>query len=99
MFNNTSIFRNTRFHLPCGVIILPFTVWLETAEGGDVIVLQGEFSATFALVDFALGKSLIPVCAVTERVAYEERQGEIVHRKYVFEHIRFRQYQYYKKLR
>ncbi|MCL2193707.1 MAG: CRISPR-associated protein Csx20 [Treponema sp.] len=76
----------------------PFATWLQEAETGDIVVLQGEFSATFAMVDFVLGKGLIPVCAVTERVAQEEREGEIVHRKYVFEHICFRRYRHYRDL-
>jgi len=63
-----------------------------------VVVLQGEYNAIFALVDFALNSGLIPVCAVTERVAQEEREGETVHRKYVFEHICFRRYRYYRDL-
>ncbi|MDR1836455.1 MAG: hypothetical protein LBQ89_02245 [Treponema sp.] len=76
----------------------PFTGWLREAAEGDIVALQGEFSATFALADFSLRKGLIPVCAVTERVAQEEREGEIVRRKYIFEHICFRHYRYYDEL-
>ena len=76
----------------------PFTTWLREAAVGDIVALQGEFSATFALADFSLRRGLIPVCAVTERVAQEEREGEIVHRKYIFEHICFRRYRYYDEL-
>ena len=76
----------------------PFTGWLHEAADGDIVALQGEFSATFALADFSLYKGLIPVCAVTERVAQEEREGEIVRRKYIFEHICFRRYRHYDEL-
>ena len=48
----------------------------QEAAVGDIVALQGEFSATFALADFSLRRRLIPVCAVTERVAQEEREGE-----------------------
>ena len=82
----------TRTHLK------PFTGWLQEALPGDLVILQGEFSATFALADFSLRKGLSPVCAVTERVAQEEREGEIVRRKYIFEHICFRRYRYYDEL-
>jgi len=75
-----------------------FTGWLQEAVAGDVVVLQGEFSATFALADFSLRKDLIPVCAVTERIAQEKREGEKVHRNYIFEHICFRRYRYYEEL-
>jgi hypothetical protein len=76
----------------------PFTAWLQEGKEGDIVVLQGEYSATFALVDFALGRGMIPVCAVTERIAREEREGEKVRREYIFEHICFRKYQYFKDL-
>jgi hypothetical protein len=76
----------------------PFTGWLQEARPGDTLVLQGEHSATFALVDFALQKGLVPVCAVTERTTQEVKEGEKVIKKNIFEHICFRKYQYYKDL-
>jgi hypothetical protein len=76
----------------------PFITWLEEAHADDVVVLQGEHSATFALVDFALQKGLVPVCAVTERTTQEFHEGEKVIKKNIFEHICFRKYQYYKDL-
>jgi hypothetical protein len=82
----------------CKAHLEPFTAWLQEAKDGDIIVLQGEFSATFALIDYALRKGLIPVCAVTERVALEKREGEKVSKEHTFEHICFRQYRYYEDL-
>ena len=82
----------TRVHLE------PFTGWLQEAVPGDIVVLQGEYSATFALADFSLHRGLFPVCAVTERVAQEKREGEIVQKSYVFEHICFRRYRHYDDL-
>jgi hypothetical protein len=81
-----------------GAHLEPFTGWLLEAAPGDVVVLQGEFSATFALADFSLRKGLIPVCAVTERVAQEKREGEIGQKNSIFEHICFRRYRYYNDL-
>jgi hypothetical protein len=81
-----------------GAHLEPFTTWLREAAVGDIAALQGEFSATFALADFSFRRGLIPVCAVTERAAQEEREGEIVHRKYIFEHICFRRYRYYDEM-
>ena len=76
----------------------PIIDWLEEARAGDVFLLQGEFSATFALADYALKKGLIPLCAVTKRVSREVQEGEKVHKNYVFEHICFRRYSYYNDL-
>jgi hypothetical protein len=76
----------------------PFTAWLQEAKEGDTVVLQGEFSARFALSDFALRKGLIPVCAVTERVVKERREGEKVSKENIFEHICFRRYRYYEDM-
>jgi hypothetical protein len=82
----------TRVHLE------PFTSWLKEAAPGDAVVLQGEFNATFTLVDFTLRKGLIPVCAVTECVSQEKREGEIGQKSSIFEHICFRRYRYYDEL-
>jgi hypothetical protein len=76
----------------------PFTQWLSAAHEGDCVVLQGEAGATFALVDFALSRGLVPLHSVTQRVARENRDGEKVFRSYVFEHICFRRYRYFDEL-
>ena len=73
--------------------------WLDGAKEGDIIVLQGEFGSTFALVDYALLTKLVPVHSVTRRVASETRDGEKVFRNYVFEHVCFRKYQYFNNLK
>jgi hypothetical protein len=75
--------------------LAPFVVFLTPAKSGDVVVLQGEFSASFLLVDFCLQNNLAPISAVTRRVAQEIREGEVVHRSYVFEHVCFRKYRYW----
>ena len=76
----------------------PITEWLNSAEKDDLIIIQGEFGSTFALVDWALSKAFIPVYAVTKRVETEEKQGETVMRHYIFEHECFREYKKYKDL-
>jgi len=76
------------------LFIEPFINWLNAAQRGDLVILQGEFGATFRLVDFALKKELVPLYSVTKRIAKETRDGEKVYRSYIFEHICFRQYQY-----
>lgn len=69
--------------------------WLSSANQNDVLIVQGEFGSTFMIVDYALKRNLIPVHAVTRRVAQESREGEIVKRQYVFEHVCFRKYKYF----
>ena len=68
---------------------------LEFAKKDDVLIVQGDFASTFMIVDFALKNELIPICATTKRIAKESRQGEVVKREYIFEHVCFRKYEYY----
>lgn len=78
-------------------IIAAVTEWLENnAADGDLFVVQGEFGSTFAVVDYALKNGLIPLYAATKRIAKESRDGEIVHREYIFEHVCFKKYEYFK---
>ena len=80
--------------------LAPFTDWLqEAAVEGDVVILQGEFSVTFALIDYSLRRGLTPVCAVSKRITIEEKEGEKVKKQIIFEHICFRQYRYYNDLK
>ena len=69
--------------------------WLSSANQNDVLIVQGEFGSTFMIVDYALKNGLIPLHAVTKRVANEQRNGEIVYRQYIFEHVCFRKYKYF----
>ena len=68
---------------------------LEFAKKDDVLIVQGDFASTFMIVDFALKNELIPICATTKRIAKESRQGEVVKREYIFEHVCFRKYEYF----
>lgn len=74
--------------------------WLNehNAHKGDAIIIQGEFGHTFALIDYLLKKEMIPLHAVTKRVATEKYNGEKVERHYIFEHQCFREYSYYDTL-
>lgn len=73
------------------------TSWLNSADAvsGDYLIVQGEFGYTFAIVDYALKKGFVPLHAVTKRVEQEEREGEIIRRHYIFEHVCFRRYEYF----
>lgn len=71
--------------------------WLkENSVPDDLFIIQGEFGSTFTLVDFALKNGLVPLYATTRRIAKESRNGETVHREYIFEHVCFKKYSYCK---
>ena len=69
--------------------------WLSSACANDVLLVQGDYGATFMLVDYALKNGLIALYAVTQRVAQEQKNGEQVMRQYVFEHECFRKYMWF----
>jgi len=75
-------------------LLNPILNWLLTTKHGDILVIQGEFGASFAIIDWALSRGLTVLHSVTERMATESRSGEVVQRSYVFEHVRFREFVY-----
>ncbi len=77
--------------------ILKNICWLDEAKSNDVILVQGDFGATFMIVDFSLKKGLIPIQSVTKRIETEECEGEKIYRHYIFEHECFRVYKRYQK--
>lgn len=72
--------------------VSPFLTWIDSIPPSSAVVLQGEAGASFALIDYALRRNLVVLHSVTERKASEARRGEIVTRKYEFEHVCFREY-------
>lgn len=75
--------------------ISPVMDWLsQVCSSGDVIVVQGDYGATFIVVNWAKENGCIPVYATTERIVDEEKKedGSVVQKR-VFKHARFRQYE------
>ena len=66
--------------------------WLNTADPGDTVIIQGEAGSTFILVDYILSIGLIPLHAVSRRVSVEEHAGEMVKKSLIFKHVCFRPY-------
>ncbi len=68
--------------------------WLDReGAAGDLVLIQGEFGASFYLVDFCFHNGFVPVYATSKRV-YEEEQradGSVV-RRHIFRHVNFREY-------
>jgi hypothetical protein len=74
--------------------LTPIVKWLkESARPGDLVLVQGEFGASYLMVKFAFDSGLVPVYATTKRVASETLQpnGAVV-LTHQFKHLRFRRY-------
>ena len=57
--------------------LAPFRTWLEKeSRPNDVVLIQGDFGATWLMVNFALTLSLLPVYSVTVRDAREDLQPD-----------------------
>lgn len=63
------------------------------AREGDYVLVQGEFGATFYIVDYCFWNGLVPVYATSER-RYNERHTEegSIERHHIFSHVQFRKY-------
>jgi hypothetical protein len=72
----------------------PVKQWLMVqASSGDYLLIQGDFGATYLMVNFALENGLIPIHSTTEREATEEVHPDgSVKLSHRFFHKRFRKY-------
>lgn len=77
-----------------GGYLEPVSRWLAAnADRGDLVLIQGEFGATYLMVRFAMENHLIPIYSTTERHAVEEHQPDgSVRLTHSFRHCRFRKY-------
>lgn len=75
--------------------IQPIQEWLEMrVKEGDYILIQGDFGASYEMVNWAFTKKLKPLYATTRREVIESYKNGIVITNRVFDHVRFR---FYKK--
>lgn len=72
----------------------PLRKWLsEKPKKNDIILIQGDFGATYLMVEFAFKLNLIPVYATSVRRATEKAQADgSIKLEHVFNFCRFRQY-------
>ncbi len=64
----------------------------EVSREGDVVLIQGDFGATYALVNYCQSLELVTLYATTKRNVVEKSiDGKMV-KTSVFEHVRFREY-------
>jgi hypothetical protein len=73
------------------LISLKETISANSQEG-DYLFVQGDYGATYSMVQFAKENGLIPVYATSKRKSYEVVDGERVTTIREFEHVRFRRY-------
>jgi len=74
--------------------------WLDDqARTADLVVVQGEWGATFYVVDFCFYKDLIPLYASSERLYEQENlSGQRVRRTHIFKHVKFKKYLRYQEI-
>ena len=63
------------------------------AKAGDVLLVQGDFGATYNMIKFAKNRGLIAVYATTKRIVSECLEDGKVVTKREFKHARFREYE------
>ncbi len=64
----------------------------EELREGDVVLIQGDFGATYHMVHFVDGLGARAIYATTKRDVIEELNGDVVVKRSVFKHVRFRAY-------
>lgn len=73
--------------------------WLsQNTRSGDFVLVQGEYGATYYVVNYCFQQELVPVYATSKRV-YEEKVLEdgSVERRHLFKHVNFRIYRRWQK--
>ena len=65
----------------------------KQAKSGDVLLVQGDFGATYNMIRFAKNMDLIAVYATTNRIVSEQIENGKVVIKREFKHARFREYE------
>ena len=74
--------------------LAPVKEWLaRKAKKNDYTLIQGDFGATYIMVNFAFEQGLIPIYSTTQREAFEETEIDgsvrLIHQ---FKHQIFRRY-------
>ena len=73
--------------------IQPIKAFVEDiSHRGDMVLIQGDFGATYALVNYCRSLELVTLYATTKRNVVEKSIDGKVVKSSVFEHVRFREY-------
>lgn len=67
--------------------------WIQKESNeNDYVLIQGEFGATFYIVDYCFNIKRVPIYATSKRQVEEKIQGEETITNRVFRHVNFRKY-------
>lgn len=71
-----------------------FKLFLKNlSHEGDIVLIQGDFGATYTMIKYALELKLIPIYSTTNREISEMIENEQIIKKSIFKHVRFRKYE------
>lgn len=71
--------------------------WIDkNSKGGDYVLVQGDFGATYYVVDYCIKNGRIPIYATTNREVEERIENGVTRIERVFRHVNFRKYLPYK---
>ena len=91
--------RNLWSQIPADIenifhFLSPVRQWLnKNAQAGDFILIQGDFGATYLMVEFALKNKLTPVYSTTARSVIEkDLENGHINIEHHFCHVRYRLY-------
>ena len=62
------------------------------AKIGDVALVQGDFGATYSIVNFCKKNGIKAIYATTKRTIKESMVGDKVVKNSIFEHVKFREF-------
>ena len=65
---------------------------LEQLSSGDYVLIQGDFGASYHMINFSRKHGFVPVYSVNKRISKEVLENEIVKKYSEFEHEFFREY-------
>jgi len=66
---------------------------VENLSKGDFVLIQGDFGATYHMINFAKEQGFIAISSVNKRVSKEKIEDGIVKKYAEFKHECFREYQ------
>ncbi len=71
----------------------PIKNWIkEHYIKNDVVLAQGDFGATYIIVEFCKSVNIKTYYSTNRRVAQENHEGNKVHVSHIFEHVMFREF-------
>ncbi|MDX1904535.1 MAG: CRISPR-associated protein Csx20 [Thermonemataceae bacterium] len=69
-------------------------LWLEQAQKADKVLIQGDFGATYLMIQFARQRKLVPIYSTTTRKVIETVLPDgSIHTERLFVHQQFRIYE------